>query len=137
MCFALGKQYVYLEQRWNTRISPNRVTDSVSIHHFDWSGLICGVVGLLCTLRESISSHFFRLHWPIWKYSLFLLARFLDWFGLIRHWGHQSFQIAKLMQSSPVIMIMQRFILNHFMFLIFNEGFNVPKCLRTWEYTLI
>ena len=29
--------------------------------HLDLSGLICGVVGLICTLRESLSVHFFPL----------------------------------------------------------------------------
>ena len=84
----LGKQYVYLEQRWNTRISPNRVTDSVSIllislvdipFRLIWTDL--WVVGLLCTLRESISSHFFRLHWSIMKLFSISIGSL---FGLIR-----------------------------------------------------
>jgi hypothetical protein len=71
---------------------------------FDWSiwkncgvvGLICNlrefyaVVRLICTLREFLSVHFFHFDWSIWNYWQFLLVHF---FGLIRTYSRLGISV--------------------------------------------
>jgi hypothetical protein len=56
---------------------------------FDWSiWKYCGVVGLICNLREFLSVHLIHFDLSIWNYWQFLLVHF---FGLIRTYSRLSY----------------------------------------------